>query len=538
MTRRGFITGATVAAGVSVAGLAGCSPTEQTGGETPSGSPASTAQTPTQPEWGLPPYSETADETLEADIVIVGSGMAGMAAALTAAEAGASVIVVEKNGEIGGGTNFAEGIFAIESPLQQELGVEGDVRLMLQAEYEFQRYNVDSTLWTVVANNSPTDIRWLMDEGVEFSELGAGSAVTIIRTQHMYLEHRGKNALAVMEAKATSLGVTIRKNARASHILKDGDKVAGIQAETAEGILNVNAKAVILATGGAGNTNDLINTYTNRNADNMYWCGAPGITGDGIMMASEAGMGRPYRIAGPGLGVTVEPLGVSSQLGAAGAMEPTNLWVNQDARRFANEGLTMSYIYATNSVDSQLKTFSVFDQTQFDRMVNEGCIRGWGYYVNKGTKLTELQAELDREIANGNPYVFAAETLDELAEAMGIDAETFKATVDTYNGYVEQGEDPDFVKDVAYLVPVKTAPFYGFRVKSSIVQWVGGIHVNSAAEVIQADGTPIPGLYAGGIECAGFQGETYGLSIPGSCQGIALGFGRQSAHSAVEYIAQ
>jgi fumarate reductase flavoprotein subunit len=539
ITRRTFIglgAGAALAAGT---GIAGCSPAVTGGDDAASqksaenGSPNSS---PTVPEWGLPELSAVADETIDTDIVVVGSGMGGMAAALTAAESGAKVVVLEKNDTLGAGTSFAEGIFAIESPLQEELGIEADVRAMLQVEYAFQRYIVDSRLWNVVASNSPTDIRWLMDQGVEFSELGGGGSIAEIRTQHMYLEHRGSNALKVMEEKASSLGVEIRTSTRAAHILKDGDKITGVQADVSGSVLNVNAKAVILATGGVGNNQDLINTYTNRNADNMYWCGGPNVTGDGIMMASEAGMGKPYRIGAPGLGATIEPLGVSSQLAAAGAMEPTNLWVNQDGKRFANEWLTKTYIYVLNAIDSQLKTFSIFDQTSFDRMVNEGIKGGWGFYVLAGTKLTELQTELDRELSNGNPYVFKADTIEDLAGQMEIDAAVLQETVDQYNGYVSQGQDPDYGKEPDFLVEMKTAPFYGFRIKSSIVQWVGGIHVNPSAEVLARDGSVIPGLYAAGIDCSGFQGETYGLTIPGSCQGISLGMGRQSAKSAVAFI--
>ena len=546
VSRRAFVGGAATAATIVAASLmtgsiVGCTPDSKTGDKVTTGGSAAidgngSAFTSSNPDWELPAFSEVADEAIDTEIVIVGGGMGGMAAALTAAEGGAKVVLVEKNGSLGAGTSFAEGIFAVESPLQEELGIKANVRQMLQLEYAFQRYIVNSTLWNVVATNSPTDIRWLMDQGVEFSELGGGSTIAEMRTQHMYLEHRGANALAVMEEKALNLGIEIRKSTRATHILKDGDKIVGIQAISDGSVLNINAKAVIMASGGVGGNRDLINAYTNRNADNMYWCGGPNVTGDGIMMVSEAGMGKPYRISAPGLGMTVEPLGVSSELAAAGAMEPTNLWVNQDAVRFTNEALTRTYIYALNACDSQLKTFSVFDQTSFDRFMNEGCKMGWGFYVNKGTKLTQLQKELDRELSGKNPFVFTADTLEELARKMGIDPTTFKATVDEYNGIVAAQEDPLFGKDPAFLVEVKTPPFYGFRIKSSVVQWLGGIHINRNGEVITTDGTVLPGLYAAGIDCAGFQGETYGLTIPGSCQGIALGMGRQSARSAVAYV--
>lgn len=539
VSRRGFLAGASVfATGLAAAGLTACSPKEsgaQAADPSPS-APEEGAGGATRPEWGLPEFVETADETMEADIVVVGTGMAGFSSALTATEQGASVIMLEKNPGLGGGTSFAEGLFAIGSPLQEELGIPADASKMLQAEFSFQRYVVDSTLWNVVAGNSPEDVRWLMDQGVEFAELGAGGPAVEIRTQHLFLEHRGRTAIAALEKKAEELGVTIRKSARAVHLLKEGDKVVGVQADAGKSTLNVNARAVVLATGGVGDNQDLINTYTNRNADNMYWCGGPNITGDGIMMAAEAGMGKPYRIGGPGLGVTVEPFGITSHIGAAAGMQPTNLWVNQNGLRFFNEDQVRMYTYPLNAIDSQLKTFSVFDQDMYDLYVNEGAVSAFGYYVLAGEKLTDLESQMEQALSSDNPYVFVADTLEELAGKMGVPTDAFLSTVEAYNGSVEEGVDPQFSKDPQFLKPVKTGPFYGFRVKSNLLQWLGGIHVNSNAEVIQGDGTVIPGLYAAGNDCGGFQGETYGLNIPGSCQGIALGMGRQSGRNAAAYV--
>jgi fumarate reductase flavoprotein subunit len=316
----------------------------------------------------------------------------------------------------------------------------------------------------------------------------------------------------------------------------DGDKVIGVQAEGPDGVVNVNAKAVILACGSAGSNTELFDRYTSRTSEKYMWCGAAGLDGDGIRMAGEAGMGEPFRLMAPVVGTTVEPLGVASQLASLAAMNPHALWVNQDGIRFVDEGQTRSYTTSANAVESQIKAFSIIDQAQFDDYVANGSPNiGWGFYVNKGTKLVDAPDELERELAAGNPNVFKADDIEGLATALGVQPETLRNTVDEYNALVDAGEDTVFLKKAEYLRRIDQGPFYGFRVKGSAVNMFGGIHINSNVEVVRPDGSVIEGLYAAGVECGGFQGETYGLVVPASCQGISLSTGRRSAKNAAAF---
>jgi fumarate reductase flavoprotein subunit len=526
ISRRNVLIGMGVGATALVSGVFGCSPAQ---------SPESGT---TAPEEDGSIQLKTPDETIDADIVILGSGMGGMSAAVTAAEEGARVVVLEKQAALGGGTNFAEGVFGMGSELQKEAGVTGDLNDLLEIELSYQRYLVDYTLWKFVAEGAEENLVWLMDHGVEFVELGMGPYAGI-RTQHMYVDHRGSNMIAKLEEAARNLGVEIYLNTPGVHLLMDGEKVVGVQAESGDHVLNVNAKAVILATGSAGENEELFNQYTTRTAEKYMWCGAPGLTGDGIRMAGEAGMGEPFRLMAPIVGTTVNPLGVASQLASLAAMNPYALWVNQDGIRFTDEGQTRAYTTSANAVESQVKTFSIVDQGLFDYLVNtEGHQVGWGYYVNKGTPLTKAPEEMERELENGNPDVFKADTMAKLAEQMGVDPAVLEKTVDEFNALVDAGEDTVHRKKPEYLREVRTGPFYGFRVKGSKVNMFGGIHINSNVEVVREDGSVIPGLYAAGVECGGFQGETYGLTVPSSCQGIALSTGRRSAKNAAAYATQ
>lgn len=523
ITRRSLLMGMGLGAAGIAAGMMGCAPTAP--------QPAESKVSEQTDAVAL----KEPDETIDADIVICGSGMGGMSAAVTAAEEGANVVVLEKQSILGGGTNFAEGVFGMGSDLQKEAGVTGDLKELIAIEMEFQRHIVDYTLWEFVAEGAEENLVWLMDHGVEFVELGQGPYAAI-RTQHMYVDHRGSNMIAKLEEAARSLGVDIRLETPGVHLLTDNDAVVGVQAESDGKVINVNAKAVILATGSAGENEELFNQYTSRVAEKYMWCGAQGLTGDGIRMACEAGMGEPFRLMAPIVGTTVEPLGVASHLASLGAMNPYALWVNQNGIRFTDEGLTRAYTTSVNAVESQIKTFSIVDQNLFDRLVQEGDMNvGWGYYVNKGTALSDAPKELERELKANSENVFKADTIDELAKQMSIDPATLKNTVEEYNALVDSGADTLHGKKPEYLAEVRTGPFYGFRVKGSKVNMFGGIHINSNVEVVREDGSVIPGLYAAGVECGGFQGETYGITVPSSCQGISLSTGRRSAKNAAAY---
>ena len=523
LTRRQMLLGMGVGATALAAGMVGCASPQ--------------APQAAEPGADAAPALKEPDQTVDADIVVVGSGMGGMSAAVTAAEEGASVILLEKQSVLGGGSNFAEGVFGMGSELQKEAGVNGSLTDLIKLELEFQRYIADYTLWEFVVEGAEENLAWLVDHGVKFIELADGPYAGI-RTQHIYEGHRGKNMIAKLEEAARSVGVDIRLGTPATHLLMEDGAVAGVQAESGSEVVNFNAKAVILATGSSGENFDMLEKYTSRNSDNYMWCGAPGIVGDGINMAIEAGMAeRPYKLMSPTVGTTVEPLGISSHLAALGAMNPYALWVNHEGKRFVSEGLTRSYTTSANAVDSQYRTFSIVDQALFDRLVADGDPKVyWGYYVMRETPLSDAPKEMEQELERGNENVFKADTVAGLADAMGIDPAVLEATVAEYNAIVDAKEDPVHGKQADDLTDkVETGPFYGFRIKGSQVNMFGGIRINSNVEVVREDHTPIPGLYAAGLECGGFQGETYGITVPSSCQGIALSTGRRGAKNAVAY---
>lgn len=475
----------------------------------------------------------------EADIVVVGGGMAGLSAAIEAAEGGAKVILLEKLSFLGGNTNVAEGVFAVGSVKQQELGIDADINKILPIEYNFQNYKVNSKLWEMIADNSADNIKWMLDMGIQFATVTAPG--NFEKTWHVYAPvgdyKHGAAPISVMKGKAESLGIEILLSTEGNKLIMDAGKVSGINALAKDGSkLDIKCDAVILATGGFGANNTMVMEKSTMDFSQLYHRGVPSVTGDGIRMATEVGAYADPNITVCALGVTLAGAGLDSQINTAAAMEPVNLWVNEEAERYVHEDISMHFTNASNALLSQNKTFTVFDSDQLNRLAEEGCIMGYGVFLMPGTKLTSLEDEIDKALTNDNIKVFKADTIEGLAEQMGLDSSTFTDTVNTYNQYCVNGQDLQYGKDPAFLKAVKTAPFYGFQIVANNLNTLGGLRINTRCEVLNEEKTPISGLYAAGMDVSGFSGETYGIIIPGSTQAIALGTGRISAKNALNYI--
>ena len=544
VTRRQLLRGtAWGALGAAAMGFAGCvvPATEEAVAKTRGGNPTCPPHVdvvPPDSPWAMPAWVDEPDEALDYDLVCIGSGMGGYSAALTALQEGVGrVLIIERADKTGGGTAMAEGLTAIDTPWMKEKGfAHVDPDTIIQKEFDWHHYICDATLWSTVLRNNPADFNWLLDQGVEIVACVATGGAEY-PTHHVYEGHRGVSAIAALHKKFEEAGGELMCRTRATHMIMDEDAVAGVQCITEDGrCLNIAARAVVLATGGIGGNKDIVEYWTERNSDNQVWLGCPTATGDGVMLAVEAGMGKPYHLGGPGLGADVPPLDLASHFNCAAALESCNLWLNQDGHRFFNEGVTLNFYAPVNAIESQCKTFAVFDSEIMRHYTDDGADVGWAQYVPKKTKMVNAPAECDREIAEGNPFVFKTDTLEEMAEQMGIPVSTFMETVEEYNSFCRDGKDTKFFKDRYYLREIKTPPFYGARLKAGVVSQKGGVHCNSKGEVIKMSGQRIPGLYVAGLDCGGFQSQTTGITIPGSVQGYALGMGRLCGANGAAYV--
>lgn len=516
VTRRGFLQGAGVAAAaLATAGMLGGCSSNGDGGATKANE---------ETNGGAASYSP--DETMDVDIVVVGSGASGVAATVQAAELGATTLLLEKSDVTGGNGRLTEGMFAIGSQMQKELGVGDGVTFtdIIAAEHEFFNYRINNLLWKDLADASGENIDWMASHGVKFSGVvddyhGLGKFDCF----HWFEEGSGSNYIDPMLESAQKLGAVVMADTPALDLVVENGAVKGLYAEKPDGsILQVNAKAVILTSGGYAQNEE---TMAERGWDLTYSHnnGVNGHDGDGLRMATSAGahdVSRERCFLREAYSFGIDFFADMSQTIHRGG--PV-LWVNQDAERYTNEGCG-SFVpqCVGNAVHTQAESYLVMSKDVIDEFVSRTGYEG-------------LQADMDEAAAQcPGDNVYKADTIKELAELQGLDAAVFEATVKRYNELCDKAVDEDFNKDAAELVPIKTAPFYIFRQDMAFWTSIGGIDTNRKMEVVTAKGEPIPGLYAAGTDGCNLYRETYTMSIPASCNANNCNSGRIAARSAYE----
>jgi len=472
-------------------------------------------------------------------VVVIGSGASGLVAALTAAEGGAGVIVFEKMPYPGGTSNYPGGIFAVESEMQRRRNItmtRDEAFLMIMA---YNHWRANARMVRAIVDKSAGTIDWLQRLGVEFLEPAAiypGGP----QTWHL-LKGRGAAMVKVLVARAQEKGIEILLATPVKEIVKDEkNRVAGVMARDNDGkTIKVDARAVIVATGGYANDKDMIKKYSGFDLEvNLFPAGNVNKTGDGIKMAWAVGA------ASEGLGVLQltggSPVGPGIKQGehlAAASSQPY-LWINREWVRFCDESIAYNFTFAGNAVSRQKGgyVFRIFDENTKRYMVEKGIDVALGIFVPAATKLLKLDAEIKEALEKGNRNVFVADFLEELADKMGIDPGILKSTVDEYNKLCEKKHDDLYAKDPKFLQPVKTAKFYAFRCYPSFLGTLGGIKINHQTEVLNREDEVIPGLYAVGLDAAGMYGDSYDLIVPGSTLGFAVNSGRIAGENALRYM--
>lgn len=475
------------------------------------------------------------------DVVVVGSGAAGQAAALTARENGASVLLLEKGRTTGGSANYSEGIFAVGSYLQKEKGIEVSGTEVLKEEVEYSKYKADSRIWRKYVDASAENVQWLADEGVIFERvqaMGAGEA-----TWHIY-KGFGYGAIHnALEPKFRKLGGELLTStaAVALKLNEDGSKTITIRNEADGTTEDITAKVVVLAAGGYLNNKEMMAEETDYDLSRMIPVSSGKGTGDGLRLGWSVGA-RKYgtgmaMLFGGYLDDPDQPYFkmMSSQMNAAAGQQPL-LWVNEDGERFVDESVIYNFSYTGNALYTQNEVYSILDTGVIERMAKDGNFMGLGVYVERGQKMDKLAEEIDQAVSANKPFIFKADTIEELADKTGLPKEQLLATVKRYNGFAAKGEDEDFGKDADYLVAVDQGPFYAFKLNIGAFCTMGGLKVNVNNEVEDDQGKVIPGLYAAGNDASGLTGDTYGPNMPGTCAGYAFYSGRNAALNAQKYL--
>jgi succinate dehydrogenase/fumarate reductase flavoprotein subunit len=474
----------------------------------------------------------------ETEVAIIGSGAAGLSAALTAAEVGARVMVFEKQRSLGGTANFIQGIFAVESGMQRKEYITYSRDEAFKAIMEYSHWRANPRLVRAIVNESAATISWLQDQGVEFT------AITINmpnapRTYHV-LKGRGEPAMKALASRAKEKGVDIRPGVPVKRLIRQGERVVGLVVEEDGEERLVKANAAVISAGGYANNKDWIKRYTGFDlGENIIPVGNVDKMGDGIRMAWEAGA------AEEGLGLLevnrVGPLGPEFAMAChleLAASQP-DLWVNARGERFCDEsiGFYDTPVGNASARNREGYTFSLFDDSIKKLMLENGIERNVAIENMPGTRPVDLEKEMKAALERGSTEVFAADSVAGLASRLGMKGEVLEETVAEYNRFCAQGHDDLFAKDPRYLRPLQGPRFYAIRAHTIFLGTMGGIKINEKAEVIDKKERVIPGLYAAGFDAGGLYGDSYCMrDASGLSSAFAFNSGRLAGRNALQLI--
>lgn len=450
---------------------------------------------------------ETAVWDMEADLVVIGSG-GGLAGAITAAELGLDVLVLEKLDILGGSCALHSGVVSCGggTSLQREAGLEDTPEQYRDFLLACAKGQANPALVEALANEIPQNFEWLRSLGVPFTtewlyytgpeQEPYCTAVTpaIMHGAQCPPDEAHRTTGIVIHsfviAEAEAKGVQIITAATGKHLITNsaGD-VIGIKAEIAGEPKNIKArKGVILNCGGMCNNPQMLAQYM-RYGGIRYAAGTKGATGDGIKMGQEIGadlVNMHESLSSPNCAIT---LGTTTR-GKERPAYPTIL-VNKFGQRFVNEDYHSDTVGKLMYGQEDCAGFQIFDS-----------------------------ASIDACNAAFRDAVVEADTIEELAQALGIKVDGHVKTVNEWNEGARNGEDPAFGKTGATVAPLENPPFYGLQVWAyAIVAHFGGLKVDENCNVIRVDGSPINRLYACGIDAGGWMGRYYpgsGTSVGGS----------------------
>ncbi len=453
------------------------------------------------------------------DVLVIGAGVAGMSAALAAGEKGLEVTVIEKMAAVGGTTNLAGGLLVcVDSDLFSGSRLDSDSLEAVLAYWKahMARSGVDSGYpdWDRLENvlaDTGKNVDWLIANGIEFDAAPyAGSS-----TYPMALAKGGGSGLASMLCSAmTEKGVSLITECKGTGLITDeSGAVVGATAETADSEITFHAKAVILATGGISQNEELVARYSPKlHRAGLIPTSAVSHTGDGFLMALAAGAGTFDSFATPLFGTTVDPLFAQINPAAGGLSIYSQLGVNADGMRFGNEAASAGW--------------DVMDYTASD-MIQNGIAPFWYIYDSSDPAAAEI---LETGVADD--VVAKGGTIEELALDMHVYTSVLKYTFDAYNEAAEAGEDAEFNKPAMFLKPLTQAPFYAVKVYPTTFGSAGGVTTTEQGRVTRQDGSVIPGLYAAGeMSNRYFYNENYILA---ASLGLYSTMGHRAGSAAAE----
>lgn len=440
------------------------------------------------------------------DVVVIGSGGAGLAAAIEAHDKGASVIIIEKMPIIGGNTNKASaGMNAAETKFQEKVGIVDKKEWFYNETLKGGKNKNNPQLLHYFVEHAPEAINWLDAKGIELSNLTTTGGMSVDRT------HRPESGEAVggflisgLVRNINQRNIDVMLDTSVTEIEFADGKVKAVTTIDEDGnSQRVNTKAVIVATGGFGANAEMV-THYRPDLANFVTTNHKGATGSGIALLQKIGADT-VDMNEIQIHPTVEQKTaylISESIRGGGA-----ILVSQNGHRFVNELDTRDKV--SNSIIALPEHYSYI---LFDEQVK-----------------TENKAA-ETYISNG--FAAQANTLAELAHILDIDPETLESTVARYNTFVEQKEDKDFGRNTGMRHPINQAPFYAIQIAPGIHHTMGGVTINSNTEVLDENKQVISGAYAAGEVAGGVHG---GNRIGGNAVADIIIFGIQAGDQAAAY---
>lgn len=496
------------------------------------------------------------DSTVDADVVVVGAGGAGMTAAITAAAEGKSVVILESQSMVGGnsvratgGMNAGKTVYQDENEFGESAGVEKTLKtaaekyadnetitaLAKTVSEQWAAYQANPTgyfdsvelmeldtmiggkgindpeLVETLCANSADAIDWLDEHGITLHNVSSFGGASVKRI-HRPVNAEGKTVsvgsymIPLLQENCEKAGVKMMLDTTATEILTDANGAAvGVKATGASGeTVTVNAKAVVLATGGFGANLDMVVKYKPE-LKGFMTTNAPGIQGQGIEMAQAIGAAT-VDMDQIQIHPTVEAN--TAALITEGLRGDGAILINEEGQRFIDEVGTRDVVSAAEIAQTGSYSWLVVDQAMADA---SSVIQG---YIKKG-------------------YTVTGATYEELGKAMGVDASAFAETMEKWNGYVEAKNDPDFGR-TSFANPLNTAPYYAVKVTAGVHHTMGGLKINANTEVLNEEGEVIPGLFAAGEVTGGVHGAN---RLGGNAVADFTVFGRIAGAAASDYAA-
>ncbi len=531
ITRRDFLKGAAAGA-TSLAGsvvLSSCAPKVASPAEAPVSGGETQIGSSTSPTFLIPPDPIKAADiksTVDGDVVVVGAGVCGLMVAYTAAKEGAKTILIEKSETFNarGGHNAA-----LRSKIQLEEGLDYDPKRVVHELTKWASNNVDVRQVMQWAENcSP-----IMDELIDMAK---ANNIEVMRwgndvpdqfypeykSVHMFGGMDQKILAGMLEKAGKDAGATFHYSTPAEQLVKDeSGRVTGVIAKTADGTYTQfnAAKAVILCTGDYGNDPEMINYYCPRAGVvdvNVY--APPTNTGDGQKMGLWIGAAMQAE----------EPhTPMVHNLGAAPFSGNPFLRINIEGKRYENEDVPIPSMANSAQLQPGHKTWTIYDAGFEEDLPKMGISFSRTNAMSDYTK-----SGMESALESGS--LIKADSLDELAQKIGVPVDLFKATVARYNELVAKGSDDDFGKNPEMMTAIDTAPFYAAYNSLALLVVLGGLTVNENFQVLDTQHKVIPGLFAAGNTAGGFYANDYPVIVPGMSHSRAWTTGRLAANSALE----